>query len=123
MAGTGSTRDSSSQGCKDQQAVGKERKALPTLSSVRHSESRNEEAEKAVNEKARSNKVRKDNHNMTFDHLDIIVNRVGDVSGERAGAELRPCGTNFVVGDDPCGVQGLAKSGGVSGRNSLLFWD
>ena len=37
MAGTFSTRDrhSQSQGCKDQQDVGRERKALPTLSSVR----------------------------------------------------------------------------------------
>ena len=53
----------------------------------------------------------------------MIVNRGWDVGGERAGAQLRPSGNNGVRDGDPYGVQGLAKSGGVAGRNSQPFWD
>ena len=122
-AGTGRTKNRPSQGCKDQQNAGKERKALPPLSLVRHPDRRNGVADKAVTEKASSSCERKDKHNMTYDYLDMIMNRGGDVSGKRGVAEPRPSGNSGVKGGDPYGVQGLARSGGVAGRNSQLFWD
>jgi len=123
-------------GRKDQQALGRGRKALPSLSSVRHHDRRTGEAVEAVTEQASSGSDRKDKHNMTYDYLDMIVNRGGHASGERAGAQPRPSGSSGVrggdpygvqglarSGGDPYGVQGLARSGGVAGRNSQLFWD
>ena len=121
-AGTGRTKNRPSQGWKDQQNAGKERKALPPLSSVRHPDRRNGVENKAVTEKASSSCERKDKHNMTYDYLDMIVNRGGDdVGGKRGGAQPRPSGNSGVRGGDPYGVQGLARSGGVAGRNSQLF--
>ena len=103
--------------------MGRERKGLPPLSSVRHPDRRNGEAVEAATEKASSSSERKNKHNMTYDYLDMIVNRGGDVSGKRGVAEPRPSGNSGVKGGDPYGVQGLARSGGVAGRNSQLFWD
>jgi len=123
-------------GRKDEQAVGRERRALPPLSPVKHPDRRTGEAVEAVTEQASSSSDRKDKHNMTYDYLDMIVNRGGHAGGERAGAQPRPSGSSGVrggdpygvqglarSGGDPYGVQGLARSGGVAGRNSQLFWD
>ena len=63
----GSTRDRPSQGCKEQQAVARERKALPPLNSVRHPDRRNGEAVEAVTEKASSSSERNDKHNMNYE--------------------------------------------------------